>query len=82
MDSETMEPLDVEVKKLFETNSMVEEFMLLANISVAQKILQEFPECAMLRRHPIPPSSNFDPLLKAGKHLVSAQNFLKDIQLV
>lgn len=82
MDSETMEPLDVEVKKLFETNSMVEEFMLLANISVAQKILQEFPECAMLRRHPIPPSSNFDPLLKAGKHLVSAQHFLKDIQLV
>ncbi|XP_018576622.1 exosome complex exonuclease RRP44 [Anoplophora glabripennis] len=69
MDSETMEPLDVEVKKLFETNSMVEEFMLLANISVAQKILQEFPECAMLRRHPTPPSSNFDPLVKAGKHL-------------
>lgn len=71
MDSETMEPLDVEVKKLFETNSMVEEFMLLANISVAEKILEDFPECAMLRRHPIPPSSNFDPLIKAGKHLVS-----------
>lgn len=69
MDSETMEPLDVEVKKLFETNSMVEEFMLLANISVAEKILQDFPECAMLRRHPIPPSSNFDPLIKACRHL-------------
>lgn len=69
MDSETMEPLDVEVKKLFETNSMVEEFMLLANISVAQKILEDFPDCAMLRRHPTPPTSNFDPLVKAGKHL-------------
>ncbi|CAH1107258.1 unnamed protein product [Psylliodes chrysocephalus] len=69
MDSETMEPLDVEVKKLFETNSMVEEFMLLANISVAEKILEDFPECAMLRRHPTPPSANFDPLIKAGKHL-------------
>ncbi|CAG9826475.1 unnamed protein product [Diabrotica balteata] len=69
MDSETMEPLDVEVKKLFETNSMVEEFMLLANISVAEKILEDFPECAMLRRHPTPPSTNFDPLIKAGKHL-------------
>ncbi|CAG9864161.1 unnamed protein product [Phyllotreta striolata] len=69
MDSETMEPLDVEVKKLFETNSMVEEFMLLANISVAEKILDEFPECAMLRRHPTPPSTNFDPLIKAGRHL-------------
>ncbi|XP_030756303.1 exosome complex exonuclease RRP44 [Sitophilus oryzae] len=69
MDSETMEPLDVEAKKMFETNSMVEEFMLLANISVAQKILQDFPDCAMLRRHPTPPASNFEPLVKAGKHL-------------
>ncbi|KAL3284855.1 hypothetical protein HHI36_018994 [Cryptolaemus montrouzieri] len=69
MDSETMEPLDVEVKKLFETNSMVEEFMLLANISVAEKILADFPDCAMLRRHPTPPSTNFDPLVKAGTHL-------------
>jgi exosome complex exonuclease DIS3/RRP44 len=69
MDSETMDPLDVEVKKLFETNSMIEEFMLQANISVAERILEEFPDCAMLRRHPIPPSSNFDPLVKAGRHL-------------
>ncbi|XP_066157752.1 exosome complex exonuclease RRP44 [Euwallacea fornicatus] len=69
MDSETMEPLDVEVKKLYETNSMVEEFMLLANISVAQKILKDFPDCAMLRRHPTPPAINFDPLVKAGRHL-------------
>ncbi|XP_063925584.1 exosome complex exonuclease RRP44 [Zophobas morio] len=69
MDSETMEPLDVEVKKLFETNSMIEEFMLQANISVAEKILEVFPDCAMLRRHPVPPSLNFDPLVKAGRHL-------------
>lgn len=69
MDSETMEPLDVELKKMYETNSMVEEFMLLANISVAEKILQEFPDCAMLRRHPTPPAANFDPLVKAGRHL-------------
>ncbi|CAH1972586.1 unnamed protein product [Acanthoscelides obtectus] len=69
MDSETMEPLDIEVKKMFQTMSMVEEFMLLANISVAEKILQDFPECACLRRHPVPPSSNFDPLIKAGRHL-------------
>lgn len=69
MDSETMEPLDVEVKKMYETNSMVEEFMLLANISVAEKILEDFPDCAMLRRHPTPPATNFDPLVKAGRHL-------------
>lgn len=70
MDNETHDPIDVEAKKLRETNSMVEEFMLLANISVAEKIFEEFPECAMLRRHPEPPQSNFEPLIKAAKNQV------------
>lgn len=68
VDSETHDPIQVEAKKMRETNSMVEEFMLLANVSVAEKILQEFPECAMLRRHPQPPPGNFEPLIKAGKN--------------
>ncbi|XP_033213387.1 exosome complex exonuclease RRP44 isoform X2 [Belonocnema kinseyi] len=68
VDSETHDPIDVEAKKMRETNSMVEEFMLLANVSVAAKIVKEFPECAMLRRHPEPPQANFDPLIKAGRH--------------
>lgn len=46
---------------------MVEEFMLLANISVAEKIFHEFPDNAMLRRHPVPPLGNFEPLLHAAK---------------
>jgi len=70
VDNETHDPIDVEAKKVRETNSMVEEFMLLANISVAEKILKEFPECAMLRRHPEPPQSNFESLIKAAKHQV------------
>lgn len=32
-----------------EANQMVEEFMLAANMSVAGKILKEFPSCSMLR---------------------------------
>lgn len=68
VNSETGEPIEVEVKELRETNSMVEEFMLLANISVAEKIEKEFPEFAMLRRHPTPPQTNFDPLIKAVRH--------------
>ncbi|XP_075146089.1 exosome complex exonuclease RRP44-like protein Dis3 [Haematobia irritans] len=71
VDSETHEPLEVEAKQLRDTNSMVEEFMLLANITVAEHIANEFPECAMLRRHPRPPISNFEPLIKAARH----QNF-------
>ncbi|XP_019715873.1 exosome complex exonuclease RRP44-like [Hippocampus comes] len=67
MDSETHDPIELQTKELMETNSMVEEFMLLANISVAQKIYDEFAECALLRKHPAPPPSNYDILLKAAK---------------
>ncbi|XP_077469568.1 exosome complex exonuclease RRP44 [Stigmatopora argus] len=67
MDSETHDPIELQTKELMESNSMVEEFMLLANISVAQKIYDEFSECALLRKHPAPPPSNYDILLKAAK---------------
>ncbi len=67
LDSETNDPIDVVTKELKETNSMVEEFMLLANIAVAKKIYETFPHCACLRRHPSPPISNFDPLIKAAE---------------
>ncbi|KAF6200952.1 hypothetical protein GE061_005399 [Apolygus lucorum] len=68
IDPKTKEPLEVVAKPLLGTMSMVEEFMLLANVSVAEKILLEFPECALLRRHPEPPPMNFDPLIKAAGH--------------
>lgn len=62
MDSETSDPGEVEIKKLLETNSLVEEFMLFANISVARKIYDAYPQTAMLRRHAAPPSTNFEEL--------------------
>ncbi|SCU91107.1 LAME_0E11298g1_1 [Lachancea meyersii CBS 8951] len=62
MDSETSDPGEVEVKKLLATNSLVEEFMLLANQSVARKIYEAFPQTAMLRRHAAPPATNFESL--------------------
>lgn len=49
-----------------EANQMVEEMMLLANITVAEHILKHFPAQALLRRHPVPPPRQFDPLLKAA----------------
>lgn len=66
IDSETHDPIDVQTKQLMDTNSMVEEFMLLANISTAERTLLEFPNCACLRRHPCPPITNYDPLIKAA----------------
>jgi exoribonuclease R len=53
MDSaESSDPIDVEQKELRETNSLVEEFMLLANISVARKIQETFPLTSVLRYAP------------------------------
>ncbi|KAH8092215.1 RNB-domain-containing protein [Cristinia sonorae] len=60
--AESSDPVDVEQKQLLETNSLVEEFMLLANISVARKIQETFPQTAVLRRHMPPPPVNFDKL--------------------
>ncbi|OAL50650.1 RNB-domain-containing protein [Pyrenochaeta sp. DS3sAY3a] len=61
-ESETSDPVDVETKKLLDTNSLVEEFMLLANISVAAKNYEAFPKTALLRRHGAPPKTNFEEL--------------------
>lgn len=47
--SESSDPIDVEQKEMRETNSLVEEFMLLANISVAKKIHETFPLTSVLR---------------------------------
>jgi exosome complex exonuclease DIS3/RRP44 len=43
----------------------VEEFMLLANISVAEQLFKHFPDTAILRRHPAPPQDNFEALNRA-----------------
>lgn len=47
--------------------SIVEEFMLLAEVSVAKKIHQHFPLCSILRRHPTPSSSQLAPLVQDAR---------------
>ena len=66
LDSETHDPLEVTAYELRETNEMVEEFMLLANIWVARRTVEAFPRYALLRRHPAPPPAQFDSLLAAA----------------
>lgn len=61
-ESETSDPIDVKTKEILDTNQLVEEFMLLANISVASKINDAFPQTALLRRHAAPPKTNFEEL--------------------
>jgi len=43
------DPTGVSVYKQKEANHLVEEFMLLANITVAKKILEKYPSFALLR---------------------------------
>ncbi|MCJ1383103.1 exosome catalytic subunit dis3 [Xylographa soralifera] len=61
-ESETSDPMDVKTKEMLDTNSLVEEFMLLTNTSVAGKIYSAFPQTALLRRHAAPPKTNFEEL--------------------
>ena len=84
MESETSDPIDVKTKKHLDTMSLVEEFMLLANVSVAAKIYEAYPQTAMLRRHGAPPKTNFEELanqlkVKRGLELrVSSSKELAD----
>jgi len=66
LEDETLDPLDVGMYQVRETNQMVEEMMLMANVAVAQKIVQSFPSLAVLRRHATPPPRQFEPLLRAA----------------
>ena len=67
LDSETHDPTDVTAYVTRETNSTVEEFMLLANCSVGERVTAAFPRCSLLRRHPSPPRSAFDALVAAAR---------------
>lgn len=69
-DSESSDSLaDVKTKAHLATNSLVEEFMLLANITVAKQIQSVFPQTALLRRHASPPASNFTDLSEQLKKM-------------
>jgi exosome complex exonuclease DIS3/RRP44 len=39
---------------MFDTNSLIEEYMLLANVAVAEKIVSTFPSISILRKHSSP----------------------------
>ena len=67
LDSESLNPTDVQAYTLYEANALVEEFMLLANVTVAKKILRHYPTLSILRRHPAPNRSMFDSLIQKAK---------------
>ncbi|XP_068427267.1 DIS3-like exonuclease 2 [Clinocottus analis] len=54
LDKETMMPQGCYIYQYRDSNKLVEEFMLLANIATAHHIHKRFPQLALLRRHPPP----------------------------
>ncbi|KAF2903669.1 hypothetical protein ILUMI_02510 [Ignelater luminosus] len=54
LDEDTGEPLQYFVYENKDAHRLIEEFMLLANISVAQKTVKHFPDIAFLRCHDPP----------------------------
>ena len=80
LDNETNTITDISEYKTFQTNSLVEECMLLANVWVAKKIYQSYPSCAILRRHPPPKEkelNNFIQILKERGYELKASNNLE-----
>lgn len=67
LDSESLNPTDVQAYALFEANALVEEFMLLANVTVSKKILRHYPTLSVLRRHPAPNRAMFESLISKAK---------------
>jgi DIS3-like exonuclease 2 len=69
LDQESGEPVAAHHYKTNEANQLVEEFMLLANRTVARIIAEEFPDRALLRRHPPPDKKKLGDLASfAAKH--------------
>lgn len=67
LDSESLNPTDVQAYALVEANALVEEFMLLANITVSKKILRHYPTLSVLRRHPSPNRAMFEGLISKAR---------------
>ncbi|CAL8326820.1 unnamed protein product [Arctogadus glacialis] len=62
LDKDSMMPQGCYVYQYRDSNKLVEEFMLLANMAVAHQIYRSFPQEAMLRRHPPPQTKMVDEL--------------------
>ncbi|RHY30555.1 hypothetical protein DYB32_004218 [Aphanomyces invadans] len=66
--------LTVTTKAALEIHSTIAELMILANATVAERLVRAFPESAMLRRHVPPTGNRFDQLVA----LASAQGLVLD----
>ncbi|KAI8996067.1 hypothetical protein BC832DRAFT_519063, partial [Gaertneriomyces semiglobifer] len=62
-------PVDTGVYELKDSNRLIEEFMLLANMAVAAKIAKHYPESALLRNHRPPKEKVMDEFITFAAQL-------------
>ncbi|XP_061204732.1 DIS3-like exonuclease 2 isoform X3 [Neopsephotus bourkii] len=64
LDQESGMPQGCYIYQYRDSNKLVEEFMLLANMAVAHQIYRSFPDQALLRRHPPPQTKLLNDLME------------------
>eukprot|EP00760_Papus_ankaliazontas_P031099 PhM_4_TR5181/c3_g1_i1/m.99128/K18758/DIS3L2; DIS3-like exonuclease 2 len=60
-------PVDFTLYRQKESNSLVEEFMLLANMRVAEKIYEFLPKTTLLRKHDRPKQKKFQNFIRSAR---------------
>lgn len=75
LDPDSGFPIGFEFEERGDSNHLIEEFMLLANMSVAKRLYEHSKETAFLRRHPSSPAH----LLKDVKEFCDAKGLKIDI---
>uniref|UniRef100_A0A8D1ATS8 DIS3 like 3'-5' exoribonuclease 2 n=1 Tax=Sus scrofa TaxID=9823 RepID=A0A8D1ATS8_PIG len=75
LDRETGLPQGCHIYEYRDSNKLVEEFMLLANMAVAREIHRAFPERALLRRHPPPQTKMLNDLMEFCEQLGLPMDF-------
>lgn len=68
LDPQSGMPTSCQPYVLKDSNRLIEEFMLLANMSVAARIESSFPNSALLRRHAPPLSKKLDGVCEQLRH--------------
>ncbi|KAG1329120.1 hypothetical protein G6F62_007819 [Rhizopus arrhizus] len=67
--NEVGEPYEVSIYEQKDANRLIEEFMLRANMSVAEKITEHYPNEALLRQHSPPHEKSLNEFLKIAENL-------------
>nr|CAC39259.1 Rrp44p homologue [Trypanosoma brucei] len=73
VDNDHVNPTDMQAYQTFDSNSMIEEWMLFANAAAARRVYASFPRWTLLRRHQAPAENAFDTLNEAIRRKIGVK---------